>query len=43
MGKIKNQKNKEINIEKENEKKSENNFFIWKQMYLINFQKEIII
>ena len=27
MGKIKNQKNKEINIEKENEKKSENNFF----------------
>ena len=27
MCKIKNQKNKEINIEKENEKKSENNFF----------------
>ena len=27
MGKIKNQKNKEIKIEKENEKKSENNFF----------------
>ena len=27
MGKIKNQKNKEINIEKEKEKKSENNFF----------------
>ena len=27
MGKIKNLKNKEINIEKENEKKSENNFF----------------